>query len=153
MSDDKDESQRFALLVVSAIVAVVVGSVVAFGAYKGSHPGKPATVATAAQSEPEGRIYFDLGSAALPPEAGEALAKVAEAARSQADKRVSISGYHDASGDAATNAELAKQRALAVRDALAANGIAEDRLVMEKPVATTGGAEAREARRVEMRLR
>ena len=58
-----------------------------------------------------------------------------------------------ASGDAATNAELAKKRALAVRHALEANGVAPERLVMDKPMLTGGGADAREARRVDLRLR
>ena len=64
-----------------------------------------------------------------------------------------ISCYHDASGDAAQNAELAKNRALAVRHALEANGVAPDHLVMDKPIVATGGTDAREARRVEVRLR
>jgi len=81
------------------------------------------------------------------------LVEVADAARMQADKVVLISGFHDASGDAATNAELAKKRALAVRHALEANGVAPDHLVMDKPLVTAGGADAREARRVEIRLR
>jgi outer membrane protein OmpA-like peptidoglycan-associated protein len=108
---------------------------------------------TTPAAEPDGRIYFELGSAALPAEASEVLVRVADAARAQAGKIVQISGYHDASGDAAQNAELAKNRALAVRHALEANGVAPDHLVMDKPIVTTGGTDAREARRVELRLR
>jgi len=59
----------------------------------------------------------------------------------------------DAGTDAAKNAELAKNRARAVRHALEANGVALDRLVLDKPMVASGGADAREARRVEMRLR
>jgi outer membrane protein OmpA-like peptidoglycan-associated protein len=65
---------------------------------------------------------------------------------------VLISGFHDASGDPAQNAELAKNRALAVRHALEANGVAPDRLVMSKPAVTTGGGDPKEARRVELRV-
>jgi K(+)-stimulated pyrophosphate-energized sodium pump len=39
-----------------------------------------------------------------------------------------ISGYHYTSGDPAQNGELAKQRAMAVRDALKIAGVAEDRI-------------------------
>ena len=46
------------------------------------------------------------------------------AAAVAAGKRAVVSGYHDASGDPEKNAELARQRAVAVRDALKAAGIA-----------------------------
>lgn len=53
----------------------------------------------------------------------------------------------------AANAGFATQRALAVRHALVANGVAPGRLVLDTPTLTSGGAGAREARRVELRLR
>lgn len=49
---------------------------------------------------------------------GEALADMASAARPGCV--LVISGFHDATGDARKNAELARQRALAVRSALRA---------------------------------
>jgi outer membrane protein OmpA-like peptidoglycan-associated protein len=162
MSDQNDESQNYALMVLAGLVALVVGGVIALAAYTGMGAGKGATKAPSATSaavaemvagEPEGRVYFALDSDALPPEASEILVKVADAARAQAGKVVLISGFHDASGDAARNAELAKNRALAVRHALEANGVPPERLVMDKPIVATGGADAREARRVELRLR
>ncbi len=162
MSDQNDESQNYALMVLAGLVAMVIAGVIALAAWKGlggSAKGNVApTAATAAATalvvgEPEGRVYFELGSDALPADASAVLVKVADTARAQAGKVVLISGFHDASGDAATNAELAKKRALAVRHALEANGVAPDRLVMDKPLLSTGGADAREARRVEMRLR
>ena len=63
-----------------------------------------------------------------------------------------ISGFHDATGNPEHNADLAKRRAQAVRHALEANGVSPSQLVLDKPQETTGGADAREARRVEMRL-
>ncbi len=159
MSDQNDESQNYALMVLAGLVALVVAGVVALAAYKGmgsaANAPSPANAAVAAivAGEPEGRVYFELGSDALPATASAMLVKVADAARMQGGKVVLISGFHDASGNAATNAELAKKRALAVRHALEANGVAPDRLVMDKPAIATGGADAREARRVEMRLR
>ena len=64
-----------------------------------------------------------------------------------------VSGFHDASGNAAANAELAKQRAVAVRDLLVVAGVPAERIVLEKPAVTTGGADSREARRVEVTVR
>ena len=78
------------------------------------------------------------------------LAKLADAAKAGTGKIV-ISGFHDASGDPAKNAELAKQRALAVRDALKAAGVAEDRFEMKKPEQINAGTDA-DARRVEAKL-
>ncbi|MEP7099418.1 MAG: OmpA family protein [Burkholderiales bacterium] len=159
MSDQNDDSQNYALMVLAGLLALVIAGVLALAAYKGmGGSAKPKTAANAAATlvvvgEPDGRIYFELGSDALPAEASEILVKVADSARMQAGKVVLISGFHDASGDAASNAELAKKRAQAVRHALEANGVAPDRLVLDKPTVTTGGSDAREARRVEMRLR
>lgn len=160
MNDQNDDAQNYALMVLAGVVALVVAGVLALAASsamrhnaKGAAPAATATTAAAVAAEPEGRIYFEPGSDALPAEASELLAKVAEAARAQAGKVVLISGFHDASGDAGKNAELAKNRAMAVRHALEANGVAPDHLVMDKPVVMTGGADAREARRVELRLR
>jgi outer membrane protein OmpA-like peptidoglycan-associated protein len=50
------------------------------------------------------------------------------------------------------NAEIAKQRAFAVRDALVAAGVAESRIELRKPTETEGGPDNREARRVEISL-
>jgi outer membrane protein OmpA-like peptidoglycan-associated protein len=157
MSDQNDDAQNYALMVLALVIGLVVAGVLALAAATSlGRGGKASTrpeAAATALAEPDGRIYFDLGSDALPVDASAVLVRVADAARADPGKVVQISGYHDASGDAAQNAELAKKRALAVRHALEANGVAPDHLVMDKPVVTTGGSDAREARRVEMRLR
>ena len=67
-------------------------------------------------------------------------------------KKAVVSGFHDATGDAAMNAELAKQRALAVRDTLTSLGVAEDKIELKKPEETTAGGSDAEARRVEVVL-
>ena len=161
MSDNSDDSQNFALAVVAGVVALVIAGVIALAAstVMGSEPSAPAAAADAAAPmaaneagmTPE-RLYFEIGSPALPADAAEVLARVAEAARASAGATVLISGFHDASGDAAQNAELAENRALAVRHALEANGVAPDHLVMSKPAVTTGGGDPKEARRVELRV-
>jgi outer membrane protein OmpA-like peptidoglycan-associated protein len=99
------------------------------------------------------KLYFDLGSASLPSDANEILGRVSDKARSLNGVSVVISGFHDASGSAVKNAELAKQRAMAVRHALEANGVSPNQLVMSKPEMTKGKGDAREARRVEVQLR
>ena len=172
MNDQNDDAQNFALMVLAGVVALVIAGVLALAisttggqAAKGgaaavvSDPGAASGAGAAAGAavptlgEADARIYFELASDALPGEAAAELARIADAARADPGKAVLISGYHDESGDAAKNAELAKKRAFAVRHALEANGVARERLVMDKPRVTRGGADAREARRVEMRLR
>jgi K(+)-stimulated pyrophosphate-energized sodium pump len=98
------------------------------------------------------KIYFELGKQELPGDAGAQLAAVAELAKSNPAAKVDISGYTDASGDAAKNAELAKERAKAVREALKAAGVPEDRINMKKPEVVTGSGSAEEARRVEVNI-
>ena len=160
MNDQNDDSQNYALIVLAGLVALVIGGVIALAASRGlggSAKAPPDASRQAASllvvGRPEGRIYFELGAVALPADASSVLVNFADSARMQPGKVVLISGFHDASGDVAVNADLAKKRAQAVRHALEANGVAPERLLMDKPAVTAGGADAREARRVEMRLR
>jgi outer membrane protein OmpA-like peptidoglycan-associated protein len=96
------------------------------------------------------KFYFASGSTELAAGAREALADVVMGVA--AGKKAVISGYHDATGDPAQNEELARQRALAVRDALTSLGIGEDKIELRKPEETTAAGSNAEARRVEVRL-
>jgi len=96
-------------------------------------------------------VYFDIGKSTLPADAKDAIAAAADYAKAHPDAKFTLSGYTDTSGNANANAELAKRRAQAVRDALKAAGIAEDRIILAKPETITGGTDAKEARRVEIR--
>jgi len=96
------------------------------------------------------KFYFASGSAELAAGAAEALGEVVKGVA--AGKKAVISGFHDVTGDPAKNEELAKQRALAVRDALAALGIGEDKIDLKKPAVTTASGSNAEARRVEVHL-
>jgi K(+)-stimulated pyrophosphate-energized sodium pump len=96
------------------------------------------------------KFYFATGNAQLASGANDALADVAKGVA--AGKKAIVSGYTDSTGDATKNEELAKQRALAVRDALKGAGIAEDKIELKKPEALAGTGNNAEARRVEVAL-
>ncbi|MDO5686186.1 MAG: cytochrome-c oxidase, cbb3-type subunit III [Neisseria sp.] len=96
------------------------------------------------------KFYFAVGSNNLAAGANDALAAVVQGV--QEGKTVVISGFHDATGDAAQNAELAKQRAQAVQAALEALGVPADKIDLKKPESTTGDGSNAEARRVEVTL-
>jgi outer membrane protein OmpA-like peptidoglycan-associated protein len=178
-SQDDDSQQRVALFLVFGLVAIVVASSLFFGVHKvrsfakAETAGAPVALA-AAQAAPatspasasmaqaasdaasvkveQGvvKFYFASGKADLAGGASEALADVVKGA--QAGRKVAISGFHDATGNAEQNAELAKQRALAVRDALMAAGVAEGQIELKKPEQITGNGSDAEARRVEISL-
>lgn len=175
-SQDDDSQQRVALFLVFGLVAIVVASMLVFGVFKvrsfsrvaapaqtalvaGPVVAAPATVSTAQAASDAASVkveqgvvkfYFASGKADLAAGANEALADVVTGAN--AGRQVTISGFHDATGDAAQNAELAKQRALVVRDALTAAGVAEAQIELKKPEQVTGTGSDAEARRVEISL-
>ena len=134
----------------SAAVGAPVGAAV------GAAPGSPAEMTNAADV-PSIRVengvvkfYFATGSATLANGAAEALGDVVKGVA--AGRKAVISGFTDVTGDPAKNEELAKQRAFAVRDALAALGIGEDKVDLRKPEAITATGSNAEARRVEVTL-
>jgi K(+)-stimulated pyrophosphate-energized sodium pump len=121
-------------------------------------PAAPAVASAAASADGASfvvengvvKFYFASGKAEVATGAGAALADVAKAVSE--GKRAVLSGFTDASGDPAKNEELAKQRAFAVRDALKAAGVAEDKIELKKPEQLTGSGDAAQARRVEVAL-
>jgi len=182
-SQDSDNEQRVALFLIFGLVAIVVASVLALGVNYRAAPARTVVVSAAGVASPANvavlpaangaalamsdaasvkveqgvvKFYFASSKADLAAGASEALVDVVKGA--QAGRRVAIAGFHDATGDAFQNAELAKQRALAVRSTLVAAGVAESQIDMNKPeqIAGTGtgagsGSDA-EARRVEISL-
>jgi K(+)-stimulated pyrophosphate-energized sodium pump len=123
-------------------------------------PNTDAAMAAAAQAAADAasikvengvvKFYFATGKAEVGAGATAALVDVVKGV--QEGKKAVVSGFTDASGDPAKNEELAKQRAFAVRDALKAAGVAEDKVELKKPEQTTGSGNAAEARRVEVAL-
>ena len=171
MSDD-DSQERFALgfliALITLLISVVLGTVVV-KQVGGSAAPKPAATAVAtnasatlaadaAETDSASvrvengvvKFYFASAEAELAAGANEALADVVKGVAE--GKTAVVSGFHDATGDAALNAELAKQRAFAVRDALKALGVAEDKIELKKPEETTASGSNAEARRVEVAL-
>ena len=93
-------------------------------------------------------FYFATGKADL---ANGAVAVLGDAiAAAKAGKRLVISGFHDSTGDPAFNIELAKKRAMAVRNALVGAGVSEASVELKKPEETTGSGNLAQARRVEV---
>lgn len=96
------------------------------------------------------RILFDSGSAVVPADTSARLSGVLGTLGADTATRVRVSGFHDASGDAAANEALAKQRAEAIQQWLVVNGVAAERITLDKPAQTTGSGDADEARRVDV---
>jgi photosynthetic reaction center cytochrome c subunit len=97
-------------------------------------------------------IFFAVDSAALHDAAPRTLELLIVKLKANPKAKATVSGYHSASGDAARNHELAKSRAMAVQGALKSAGIAEDRVVLEKPLVEQANlaGEDPKARRVEV---
>ncbi|MEG1456257.1 MAG: OmpA family protein, partial [Comamonas sp.] len=96
------------------------------------------------------KFYFATGKADVAIGGNVALADVVRGVTN--GKRARISGFHDATGDAAVNAELAKQRALAVQATLLTLGVDQNMIELSKPEETLAGGSNAEARRVEVML-
>lgn len=168
MLDELDDGARTGVWVALGVVAFVLFGLIGGLAIRQI---KPAAAPVAAVTAPAaavdldalldvplagdlaGTLFFDTGSAQPTAEAATVFAAIRGAAEAAPARKLVISGFHDASGDLATNQELAKQRAFAVRDALVAEGVARERIALRKPASTDGGsADDPQARRVEVHL-
>jgi outer membrane protein OmpA-like peptidoglycan-associated protein len=162
MFDEQDSEINLAIGMVLAVAIfvslMVIGVALSVSGTFGGHtlavPAEPAA-ATPAQPAAAGQasIHFELNAATLPASAPADLAPIVDALHRQSDAHAVVSGFHDASGDADKNAELARQRAFAVRDALVAAGVAAERIELAKPAETVGGADPAQARRVDVTVR
>ena len=173
MLSQDDDKQRLVLGLVFGLIALVIALVIGVGIYKKNRfvstaakpvataaaPAAPVTsAAAAALVNPDAasvivdhgvvKFYFASGKSALAAGAADALGQVVKEVA--AGKRVVVSGFHDATGSAAANAELARQRALAVRNALQSLGVAGDKIELKKPEQLQAVGSNAEARRVEV---
>ena len=172
MAATDDDNQGVVLGVVFGVIALVVAIVafVAINKVKATKvvPPAAALVAPSAAAPPAAaavaqalaeaasvkvvggvvKFYFASGKSDLAAGGNEALVTVVSAVAG--GKRAVISGFHDATGDPLKNAELAKQRAFKVRDALTALGVAADKIELKKPEQMLTSGTDGEARRVEV---
>ncbi len=173
-STDDGGQERFALGFVFALITLIVSTVIGVVVYQSGMARAPApsaatSTAVLVETVPAGTLvveesgasvrvsngmvtfYFASGKAELAEGANEALAEVVNGVAQ--GKTAIVSGYHDATGSAEINAELSKQRAMAVRDALVALGVNEASIELKKPeqIELAAGSDA-EARRVEVVL-
>ncbi len=100
---------------------------------------------------PGTKLLFESGKADVATTAAADLKAVADFLGANAGAKVQLSAFVDSTGSADVNKALAKQRAFAVRDALKAAGVAEDRIVLQKPEDITAGS-GEQSRRVEVTL-
>jgi len=181
MSDD-DSQQNFILGFLLALIALVIFFVLGIAIWHKGHAAAPANarpaVAAAAPAAPaptttvaevtetvtvvipDGasirvangvvNFYFATGSADLAPGAAEALAAVIKGVES--GRKAVVSGFHDTTGDAAVNEQLAKKRAETVRDVLVGLGVPAGKVDLQRPEVTAGSGNNAEARRVEVKL-
>ena len=175
--ENKDEDQKFALIVLGGIITAVVVGVLALCTLVGVGGGDSAnaqkadtsavaapvaataSVGAASVAADEAKVvvengvvkfYFASGKADLATGANEALAEVVKGVK--AGQKAVVSGFHDDTGNLAANQELAKQRAISVRDTLVALGVPADSIELKKPENAEGTGDNAQARRVEVVL-
>jgi outer membrane protein OmpA-like peptidoglycan-associated protein len=169
-SQDNDPDIRVVAVVLVAAILLAMGLAVGMGLSQVRSAGAPASSMVTAPAVASGaaavllvsddasvvvesgvvKFYFASGKADLASGALGALRDSVAAA--QAGKELVISGFHDATGDPAFNAELAKQRAMAVRNILVGAGVVDASIELKKPEQTTGSGNDAEARRVEVMI-
>ena len=158
MGSQDDDNTGLVLGLLFALITLVIAFVIGIAALRGIHkpaPSKAPVVAAVTDDVASVQVVGDLvtfffasGQATLAGGTNEALADVVKAVA--AGKKAVLSGFHDSTGDPEKNVELAKQRALAVRDALTALGIAADKIELKKPENTLATGADKQARRVEV---
>lgn len=108
-------------------------------------------LASMVSGKPALDVYFASGETAVGEDFGDKAQDLVVYLADHPDAKAVISGFHDATGGAAANEEISKERAQVVQSALLAEGVAEEQLVLEKPADTEGGeADDVAARRVEV---
>ncbi len=112
----------------------------------------PSATAASGPKPPAVKVYFETAKTDVDAKDRDSLGVIITYLKANPASRGVISGFHDPRGDKAANEELAKNRAKSVREILRAAGVDEARIVMQKPVETTGSGDLAEARRVELSI-
>jgi outer membrane protein OmpA-like peptidoglycan-associated protein len=114
-------------------------------------PNGAGVTAQEVAGKPMVSVYFDTAKTDIAPDFATVAAPVKAWIDTHPGTRVAVSGFNDASGNAAFNAELSKNRAKAVAAALAAMGVPAGMIDLEKPPATTDtNTSMGQARRVDI---
>jgi photosynthetic reaction center cytochrome c subunit len=100
-------------------------------------------------------LYFGVGSSTLEGDQAKGLTQLIATLVAKTSAKATISGYHSASGQLAANQELAKDRAVKVRDSIVAAGIAPARVQLSKPLQAEANLSGEDpaARRVEVTVK
>jgi K(+)-stimulated pyrophosphate-energized sodium pump len=115
-------------------------------------PG-PAQPAQAAGLPPTQKLYFAVNATQTGSDARTKLAPIVAYLQANSMAQAVLSGFHDATGNQASNEALALNRARTVRSLLEELGIPRERVEMAKPALTTGSGDDQEARRVDVSVR
>jgi photosynthetic reaction center cytochrome c subunit len=139
----------------AALAAAAAAPVAATAPAAAVAPAAAAPAVAPAEQAVRSTVYFPVGKADYERSERAAIAQAVQALKSNATSVATLSGYHSASGTLAQNQALAKDRAFNVRDALIAEGVAVDRIKLERPQQTEANAagEDASARRVEITVR
>lgn len=103
-------------------------------------------------------VYFDFDSAEITNQAAAIIRSAARGYRNYKAVSIEASGHTDSAGSSAYNDQLAERRVRAVRDALVAQGVPEDKIEMSaegegnQRVSTDDGVREGQNRRVEIKL-
>jgi outer membrane protein OmpA-like peptidoglycan-associated protein len=108
-----------------AIAGILLAAAPAFA----QSPGNCPTSGSSAQEQPVW-VLFDLGSAALKPEAKPAVAQAVATAKARQSVKVCVVGQTDKLGDKNYNAKLATARSQAVAAELVRQGLAGNKVVI-----------------------
>ena len=111
-----------------------------------------APAATSVAGAMPAKIYFATGKKEMPVDTKASVDAVLAYLKGKADAKIDITGYTDKTGNQAVNLDIAKERTKAVRAALVAAGIGQDRINMKRPAEITGGGDNEDARRVEINV-
>jgi outer membrane protein OmpA-like peptidoglycan-associated protein len=154
MGDDDDGARNLALLVLGGVLAVVIAGTLAIAAGSAARHRSSAAERPAARTAygPIETLFFAQDSAKLNAAATDALQRVVQTVRSHPAAMVMVAAIQPQPLEATANPRLGYLRALAVRHALEAQGIAPDRISILRPADAGPRDAARRTRRVDVRL-
>ena len=139
----------------AAGAAVATGATDVVKAVAAAIPAGAGSIAEMFEGAPSLKVYFDTGKTDLAADFQGNIKPIVDHLKANAGMKAVVPGFNDPTGNAAANAELSKKRAQAVAAGLKAAGVADDRVMLEKPANPTAGStySNAEARRVEVTLR